>query len=282
MTPLSAPADLSELIEAWTHSVQDVLELGLTCRDCDFDLPTQCPGWTVKDQISHVVGLEAVLSGEPEPQDDAPRHDWVRHEFGQYMETHVEARRGTKGWTVVAELRELIPVRQAQLHQMLADPDVKVPSPSGMSLPTDLLTLRVIDVWCHAQDIRAALDRPGNLDTPAAALFTQLVLDALPSNVARKADLPVGTVVIVESTGPLLARGGVRIIEQDGRPFGEALFSGENVPDHDDDDVTSIKLTTEMLTRAGAGRLRAEDLRYQVDGDEDVARAALEALVVTP
>ena len=32
-----------------------------------WDLATDCPGWTVKDQLSHLIGDRAMLLGEPPP-----------------------------------------------------------------------------------------------------------------------------------------------------------------------------------------------------------------------
>ena len=59
----AAPEDRNGLIDALDQTVQSVIDLGFGCRDEDFDRPTQCPGWTVKDQISHVVGVEKSFAG---------------------------------------------------------------------------------------------------------------------------------------------------------------------------------------------------------------------------
>ncbi|GAB3587286.1 maleylpyruvate isomerase family mycothiol-dependent enzyme [Calidifontibacter terrae] len=278
----AAPTELSRLIEAYSNTTQAVLELGLTCHDADFDTPTQCPGWTVKDQISHVVGLESTLGGAPAPDIEVPQHPWIKNEFGAFMETHVEARRSTPGAEVVRELQELLPARLAHFHELLVDPDQLVPGPAGERPARDSVFIRVIDIWCHEQDIREALDRPGNLDSPGAAAFTQQVLDAVAPRAVKVAKLPVGTTVIIEATGPVQARGGVRIVSKDGKPYGEALFSGEPHDAGVEGDVTTIRLTTEALTRRGAGRVSTADLRYHVEGDADVAVALLDALAITP
>ena len=77
-------------------------------------------------------------------------------------------------------------------------------------------------------------------------------------------------------------RGGVRIITgDDGRPYGEALFSGHDRPEGEEQlDVTSIHLTTDALTRRAAGRRPVDEIHYSVTGDEETARRVLEALVV--
>lgn len=278
----AAPTELADLIEAYANTTQAVLELGLTCRDEDFDKPTQCPGWTVKDQISHVVGLEGALGGAPAPEVVVPDHPWIKNDFGRFMETHVEARRSVSGREVVQELQDLLPERLAHFHELMADPDQLVPGPAGERSARDSVFIRIIDIWCHEQDIREALDRPGNLDSPGAAAFTQQVLDSVAPRAVNQAQLPIGTTVIIESTGPVQGRGGVRIVEKDGKPYGEALFSGEPHDAGVEGDVTTIRLTTEALTRRGAGRIPTAELRYHVDGDEAIATELLESLAITP
>lgn len=276
----ATPTDLGELIEAYCNTGQAVLDLGMTCHEEDFDKATQCPGWTVKDQIAHVVGLEDAFNGGEHPDIDVPDHPWLRSDFGRFMETHVEQRRSLPGPQVVAEWQELFPQRVAALHELLADPEEMVDTPVGPRRPADLVSLRTVDIWCHEQDIRTALNRPGNLDSPGAALFSARLFAALPI-VAAKAGLPIGTTVIIETTGPVQARGGVRIIERDGKPYGEELFSGDSHRDSEEP-ITTIRLTTEAFTRRGAGRIPTAELRYHAEGDEQTARTVLDAMAVTP
>ena len=282
------------MVTAYAETVQAVLELGMTCRPADFDLPTQCPGWTVKDQISHVAGLESLLAGNPEEDVDVPDHEWIRHDVGRFMEQSVEARRPRSGHEVVQELAHVLPRRLRALR----DPKLTLDSPmpplvGGEGTVATQLMLRIIDIWCHEQDLREALDRPGNLDSAAAATFVTAILDALPRRAAR-AGLEPGTSVIIECTGPVLAREGVRITtSHDGSLRGEPLFSGQAQVDETDDttgevivippgSMTTIRLTTEALTRRGAGRVPTAQLRYAVEGDEAVAARVLDALTITP
>lgn len=282
------------MVTAYAATAQAVLDLGLTCHPDDFDLPTQCPGWTVKDQISHVVGVEAMLAGTPDEEVEVPDHPWIRSDFTRVIERAVEIRRPRSGHEVVQELAHVLPRRVRALR----DPDLTLDSPMpvlfrGPGTIDAQLTSRIFDIWCHEQDLREALDRPGDLATPAAALFVTAVLTAFPRRAAR-VGLEPGTSVIIESTGPVVAREGVRIIPgPDGSMHAEALFSGQAHVDETDDStgelivippgsVTTIRLTTEALGRRGAGRVATADLRYSVEGDEDVAARVLDALTITP
>ena len=134
----------------------------------------------------------------------------------------------------------------------------------------------------HEQDLRAALDRPGNLDSASASVFTADILAALPRIASRVAGIGAGHAVVLDVSGPVVARGGARIVTgDDGRPYGEALFSGNDRPDGEEQlDVTSIHLSTDALTRRAAGRRPVDETHYTVTGDEEIARRLLEALVV--
>ncbi|MBB2894001.1 hypothetical protein [Flexivirga oryzae] len=254
------PEALDELVEAYGATAQAVLDLGLTCRPDDFERPTQHEGRTVLDQIARVAGLP---SG------------------GQRT-----------GHDVVQELAHVLPRRLRALR----DPELTLDSPTpgivgGAGSLGSTLHRQIIDTWCLEQDLREALDRPGNLDSAAAAMVVTAVLTDFPAQAAG-AGLEPGTSVIIECTGPVLAREGVRITPtSDGSLRGEALFSGRAHVDETDDttgeviivppgSITTIRLTTEALTRRGAGRVPTADLRYSVVGDEGVAARVLDRLAI--
>ena len=280
----AAPDDRTGLIDALDQTVQTVSGLGFGCREEDFDRPTHCPGWSVKDQIAHVVGVEKSFAGIRADHVDVPDYPHLRHDAARDIEREVEARRGRTGREVVAELADFHPERIASLRESPADLDTVVGGALGPETTFGhLLRMRVIDTWVHEQDIRNALDRPGDLDTPAAALFTEAALRALPRIISRVAGIGPGHAVVVDVTGPVVAREGARVVTgEDERPYGEALFSGHHRPEGEDQlDVTSIHLTTHALTRRAAGRRSTDEIHYTVTGDDEIARRVLDALVVT-
>jgi len=279
----AAPEDLAGLVAAYQQTTQAVIDLGRSCSDADFDLPTACPGWTVKDQISHVVGLESWLHTGDVPRVDLPDYDHVRHEAGKFIERSVEQRRGMLGAKVVNELETIAAKRVEQFSapEMTLETIVRGawgPAPAGENLRT-----RILDIWTHEQDIRQALRRPGNLDSGGATVFMELLFASLPRLVARSAGIEPGNVVIIDSTGPVAGRAGVWVeASDDGKPRGIPLFSGI-AHDGDPEDVfTTITLSTDALTRRAAGRGGLEDIHFTVQGDEDVARRVLENLVLVP
>jgi uncharacterized protein (TIGR03083 family) len=293
----SPPTDVPSLIEAYRHELTSLVNTCDGLRGSEWDVPTQCPGWTVHDHVAHVVHLEDYLSGSDHPAGGEdirvgdPEH--VRNDFGVWIEQGVRARRSVPPEALLAELRTLVEVRTANLYDL--DPQLETPVRHVMDQETtfeELARLRLCDVWTHEQDIRHAVDRPGSLDGPGAAQWMSWVLGALPRVVLRRVRPEPGTTVIVESTGPVTGRAGVRIdVDSDGEPVAHELFSGhaESTEDghgvHDEstpEQVTTISLSTDSLARRAAGRVSTQDTAYQVHGDEDLAARVLDALTLTP
>ncbi|MCH8611609.1 maleylpyruvate isomerase family mycothiol-dependent enzyme [Arsenicicoccus dermatophilus] len=293
------PTDLPGLVAAFTHTVQAVIDLGRRLTDEQLELPTDCPGWTVKDQISHVVALEAHLEGLPEAEVEVPERDHVRNELGRFTERGVEARRSRPGQDVVRELEYVLGRRVAALGSPGLELDSVVPTlrPEGGPVG-DLLRQRCLDVWVHEQDIRTAIDEPGNLDSPASAIFVDEAVRTLPSAIARRAQVPVGDTVMLELTGPVTTRIGVRVdpgTEEDPRPVGTVLFGGGAEASGTGTTTTSlraidpttqvtvIKLSTRAFERLAAGRRDVDDVTYTVaGGDQDLARRVLGQLSFVP
>lgn len=274
-----APSDLQGLIEAWRQTIDAVIDLGIGLRAEDFDRETTRPGHTIRDVITQVVAREAELAGDAAAD-----------------------RSGRAGAGLITELREVNDRRLAQLYaavpttEMVA-PGMPVDDEREAALAEDVATVasavhelrtRCCEVWIAEQDIREAIGRPGNLDTPAAAVFLEYVEMSFAEKVtwvAGERELPVGTAIIVESTGPLVGRMGVWMSEGNEGRTAVRMFQGDLEHSGVTDvipmpAITSIALSTEELTRRVAGRRAVADTRYTVRGDEDLAAHVLDAMVV--
>src|SRR6202795_916419 len=67
-----------------------------------YDAPTPCPGWSVRDVLSHLLGFELMIRGEMKP----PTHEgpWpahVRNPIGEINESIVESYRSLPGSEVL-------------------------------------------------------------------------------------------------------------------------------------------------------------------------------------
>ncbi len=277
----AGPSDVPGYVDAYSQTVQAIIDLGQTCRPDDFERPTDCPGWTVKDVIAHVVGLETFLETHEIPAVFVPAYDHIRSDIGRFTEIHVEERRGVPGPEVVEELVRLLPLRQAALYGV-ADLDEEVSGAFGPAPFESVMRMRTLDIWTHEQDIREALGRIGDLDTPAAGVAIRTLASGLPRVVARVAGVPVGNAVIFDITGPLVGRVGVRVVDRNGRAVGIPLFSGTAAGTTEDAIPTTITISSRAFARRAAGRGGVDDVHWTAQGDLDVARRVMEHLAVTP
>jgi len=276
-----APSDLNGLVDAWAQSMQSLIDLGRTMRPDDAARPTDCPGWTVLDQIAHVASAEAMVAGEPVPEVDVSRHAHVRHSFGELMERYVESRRGRELEEVLDELEERLAERLAVYRGGAEWAELVVPSPFGPVRAGDRLGIRTFDVWMHEQDVREALERPGGLDTGAAAHSVSRLFAALPRIVAKDAAIEPGNAVVLDLTGPTVGRAGARVEEHDGKARGIPLFTGE-ADEHPDVVTTSLTMSTAVAGRLAGARRAPEDLHVVVHGDDDVARRVMANMGIKP
>lgn len=276
----AAPDDQGGLLDAFEQVVQAIVDLGWACREDDFEKPTECPGWTVKDHIVKVVATEKAFAALPREPHGPPNPAAVRNEFNRIVDLEVAARRHWTGRSVVSELADFHQHRMSQLRALDVDLDTEIAGFFGdRTTFGDQLRAQITETWVHEQDVRTALDRPGDLDSPAAAVFTAMVLDALPVLAVRDAAIEPGHAVVLDVTGPVLARGGARVVEgADGQPVGERLFSGQDPEGGEQLDVTTIQLTTEALTRRAAARRSTDEIRFSVLGDDAAGHRLLDAL----
>jgi uncharacterized protein (TIGR03083 family) len=275
------PQDLDALAEGYAQAVQAVIDLGHSLRPGDLERETDCPGWTVFDQIAHVTSGEAMVAGDPVPDLDVSGYGYVRHEFGERTEKYVESRRGRHPAELLDELEALLAERLA----FYRDPDTTLGTPTvgpfGATTVGDILRIRLFDIWSHEQDIREALGRPGDLDAPGAAVAVSMLFDALPRIIAKTAAVPVGNAVILDLTGPVTGRAGARVEDRDGRATGIPLFTGEP-DDHADASATTITMSTRAACRRALGRRERADLHMTGVGDEEIAARVLDAMVIAP
>ncbi|MFM8350991.1 MAG: maleylpyruvate isomerase family mycothiol-dependent enzyme [Actinomycetales bacterium] len=216
-------ADTSEfdrLVQAWHTSVGDIQQVAETLTEAQWHQPTACPGWCVADVVAHVIDAESMIAGEPRVE-HVP--DWgalphVASDFGRMTEVGVDARRGTSPATLLAELDRVVGLRVAQLAEGPRDLDAEVTAFTASTLPLGrLLTMRTFDTWVHSQDIRDAVGQPGGLGSPGAAVSADLMVTALPRIWGKAAGAPVGAVLQVVITGPVIERRVAIEVMPDGR-----------------------------------------------------------------
>jgi uncharacterized protein (TIGR03083 family) len=165
----------------------------------EWTLPTGCPGWTVQDNLAHLIDYEARALGRPGPEHTPADVSHTKNAMGESNEVGVDYRRSRSGGEVLDEFREVIAARLAQLQALTAeDLTREVVTPAGPGTLADMLRLRVMDTWSHEQDMRRALGRPGHIQGPAAEEAVGFLAGFLPIIVGKRAATPEGAIVAVD------------------------------------------------------------------------------------
>ena len=185
-------------------------ELGQQLSEAQWKLPTECPGWTVQDNLSHIVAFERVLNGHPATSHQAKGFDYIRNPIGASNENEIDARRHLSGAEVLAEWNQTAAERLATLRSANeAYYSAEMLTPTGPGTIADLLHIRVLDCWVHEQDMRRAVGIHGHLSGPAAEHTIDRLIRTIPIVVGKRASTPDGQSVVIDITAdPVL--GGVR------------------------------------------------------------------------
>lgn len=197
--------DRDRLVAALDEEWDALTVLGAALDPEDWDRPTACPGWSVKDNYAHIIGGESMLLGRPAPQVAVPEGlPHVRNAMGEFNEVWVEASRGKSADDVLAELAEVIAERRAALAQQ-DQADFEAPSwtPAGEDTYGRLMAIRVMDQWFHEQDVRDAASRPGHLEGLAPDVVLDEVGSALGYVVGKQAGFPSSTSLRIDLTAPM-------------------------------------------------------------------------------
>ncbi len=259
------------LEETWESLADACHELSST----EWALPTECPGWDVKDQLSHVIAVERAIMGEAAPAWDENLGDHVKNDFAASNEPWIAVRRARPGPEVFAEFVDVTSTRLAQEAGRSEEEWAAVGwSPVGQRPHAVFMEVRVFDSWVHEQDVRRALDRPGGSGNLASAMALTRVQDAMPFVVGKKAACPDGTVVRFEVAGS----------GEDARSFTIAVEGGR-AKRVDERVVPTVALSLSSLDfmRLGCGRTTAEQLAERgtgvlLEGDESLGQKVLGAM----
>ena len=142
--------------------------------DDDWSVPVPaCPGWTVHDVLSHVVGIvedvnAGLITGPPDESQTAAQVERHRHDGPADM---------LDRWTDLGEpFEQLVTAVQAW--------------PAAL------------DVLSHEHDIRAALDRPGARDDELVLTAARQMIELIDVDGTLTVDLGVQTVCSARKPGP--------------------------------------------------------------------------------
>ena len=242
-------------------------------REEQWLLPTSCPGWSVKDQLSHLVGIERSLQGVDAPAVSDRERPHVKNSIGEMNEIWVESLRSSSGEEVRAEFFAVTQERLAALRGF-DEPtfDAVGWSPVGQVPMRKFMEVRIMDSWIHEQDARIALGRPGGRNGVGESVTLGRVDLALGLVVGKGARPEEGASVAFVITGPL------------GRRHRIVVIDGRGVMEAGDDATATLTLTQETYVQRFGGRITADEAAIapgtELDGDRQLAEAVLRALCV--
>jgi uncharacterized protein (TIGR03083 family) len=248
------------------------------CRDLDdasWDTPTDCPGWSVKDNVAHMIGTERMLLGEQPPSTGALEAPHVRNDIGRHNEQWVEPYRALPGRDVLAAFHDVASRRLEALRSMTTEQwDAEGFTPEGPGPYKQFMAIRVFDCWFHDQDIREALGTPGDLVGPVADLSIRRIARGLPYVVGKKAAAPQGSTVVFD------VRGDPRVVVPVGVDGRAAVL--ETAPEE-----PTVRLTMDRRTyaRLAGGRWMGErtvaDGRIEFAGDRQLGERIVDNMAFT-
>lgn len=256
--------NLTIFIDAWRDSARAILDLDLTAEE--WDLPSDLPGWSVRDILAHLSHLEA----ETEP----PRPEKTSFFMpADITEPGVDARRSWSIEQVHEEFRTAFEARSTQLEDVPEDPTALVDRiPGGLAWDWQTaLRNRAFDMWMHEQDIRRAVNQPGNMFTSGGQIASAILASTMPFVVAKKAGAEPGTTVRWLVHGPLPLDLTVLVDDE-----GKGRVS-EETPEQP---TTTLSMDSETFIVLGGGRRYPQDVTVDVSGDTELGARVLEQMAL--
>lgn len=280
----SAAGLTAQLAETWTATAA----LCRPLNDDEWDRPTACPGWTIKDQVAHIVGTESMLAGQPIPSvadPAAPDALHVRNEIGRLNEMWIAAARPLSGPEVLDRLEQVTAARLDALRA-LSEHDWDAPSktPVGEAPYRRFMQIRVFDCWVHELDICDALTARSDANAsvegaePSCGQAAEQAVDeverALGVLVGKRAGAPEGSRLTLSLTGP---------IERD---IHVAVSGRAAVVDHlDRDPDVALFMSSPALMRLACGRVDPQGALdagvVAVEGDRELGERVVRHLPFT-
>jgi uncharacterized protein (TIGR03083 family) len=172
----------------------------------DWERPTPCSEWDVRQLVSHIASGTSLFEGLPQPP---LREGWTTQHVGIHaLSAELVARR--ESWSPEQILDELEQVTKAQL-QRFGNLDeegwglvLTTPAPPGVKTRRALANNRLLDSYIHLFDLRIALDRPLDIDAEPLALAESITqaIELTGWGAVKKAKLVDGSRVRLELSDP--------------------------------------------------------------------------------
>jgi uncharacterized protein (TIGR03083 family) len=238
-----------------------------------WDTPTCLPGWSVRDVMSHIIGVESGLLGDSAPTVDVSHLTHMKNPIAEANEVWVEANRDLSGDQVLARFVDVTSRRLAALDALdQADFDAPSWTPAGRDETYGrFMRIRHYDCYLHEQDIRLALGLAPRETAADLASALDEVATGIGYIVGRRAAMPEGARVAIVLTGPVPRR---YFVQVDGRAAVVDALDGEPTVGIELPAMRFLRLTG---GRADAGVRAVDGVTFRGDralGEQLVANLA--------
>jgi len=281
---------IAQILGAFEETIQSLDTVLADLGPDDWHRPTGCPGWDVQDVVSHLVGVENQLAGLPDPEHELPEGlAHVRHDDGRGLEIAVDFRRGLAPAEILSQFRESTERGLALRRSRPRGADEITEGPFGWKMPYwQLLSIRTFDCFAHEQDVRRAVEQPGNLDGEAAGVTRDLIASFLPGVLASRVEGLADREVVINVGGSPSghAHGGAdRLTIAAGTPASATPASAtpaSGTPASGAPLATTLTMPFSELVALVCGRADVDHTRIAVSGDAELAAQVTRAMAFTP
>ena len=277
---------LVDMMENVWRSIGELCD-GLT--EAQWKTPTDCPGWSVQDQVSHLAGSETGILGDPDP-DHTPGEEALAHtrsEQGRHNEIVVDWRRPWAGAQVLSDFRAKT-ARRVEFLRSRSDEDfaAEMQTPVGPAPMSEFISIRIMDAWVHEQDIRRAVNRPGHYNSPAAAHALNRIIRTMPFVAARRAQAPDGATVVMDISDVPSPSGGGLGWGRASMPIGVEGGRGRELDQTPDSPTVRISLDAETFGCLGCGRWNPDEVlqsgKVSIEGDTALGESIVRQMNIMP
>lgn len=191
---------VSALDEAWTS----IRTLFASLAPDEWDRPTACSEWTVRDMAAHLGAVEGGFLGFEQPP---PPEGWSTSHTGvdAWTAQGVAARQAWSADQLIAEVDRVAKTRLAQVKGLdEAGWQERVMGPLGETTVRGLCEIRLFDIYIHLLDMRSGLQRPLHMSDEPQALeaCVERAVQLSPWGAAKKAGLDDGARIRLDLGGP--------------------------------------------------------------------------------